>query len=319
MGKKSKKNRFNQSVDVAVVYSSNTIAEVDPTDNLAELNLSKEKAEELQKIRAQLPAFTQVYSLDAELAKLPRDKPFRAFVHNMAFSATESDISKFFAPLEITNINLVGSGSGFRGFCFVDFATREDLAKALEKNDCPLAGRPVNVRIADPNTNDRGGGSGGGSYGRGGDRSGFGGQRRTNPGGYMGRSRGGYRPAALRDEFGDSPSTGSHGAGGSGGFGGGGGGGWHREGPIAHSSGPSHQFVSRAAEPRAPPSYSSGPAEPSVDRPKLNILPRTAPIITSKDEPPRNPKIFGLAKPVDTASKDLLIGERLNQSTAGIR
>ncbi|VDQ11456.1 unnamed protein product [Trichobilharzia regenti] len=121
MGKKTKKNRFNQSVD---------IADMDPTDNLAELNLTKEKAEELQKIRAKLPTFTSTSSVESELAKLPTEKPFRAFV---------------------TNINIVGGDSGSRGFCFVDFASREDLAKALQRSDSSLAGRQVNVRIAAPN------------------------------------------------------------------------------------------------------------------------------------------------------------------------
>ncbi|GAA51962.1 ATP-binding cassette transporter [Clonorchis sinensis] len=53
---------------------------------------------------------------------------------------------------EIVSINLVGGETGSRGFCFVDFATRDDLAKALERNDALLCGRPLSVRIADPNT-----------------------------------------------------------------------------------------------------------------------------------------------------------------------
>ncbi|VDO90537.1 unnamed protein product [Schistosoma mattheei] len=151
MGKKSKKNRFNQSVDVDIVYSSNTIAEMDPTDNLAELNLSSEKAEELQKIRAKLPTFTSTSSVESELAKLPMEKPFRAFVYNVSYSATEQNVADFFSPLKVTNINIVGGDGGSRGFCFVDFASRDDLAKALERSDSSLAGRQVNVRIAAPN------------------------------------------------------------------------------------------------------------------------------------------------------------------------
>ncbi|KAG5449698.1 hypothetical protein CSKR_103071 [Clonorchis sinensis] len=53
---------------------------------------------------------------------------------------------------KIVSINLVGGETGSRGFCFVDFATRDDLAKALERNDALLCGRPLSVRIADPNT-----------------------------------------------------------------------------------------------------------------------------------------------------------------------
>lgn len=292
MGKKSKKNRFNKTVDVDVVYSNNTIADVDPADNMAELNLTKEKAEELQKIRAKLPSFSHGSSLENELAKLPTVKPFRAFVHNMAFSATEDDIAKFFEPLEITNINLVSGETGSRGFCFVDFATREDLAKALSKNDSPLAGRPINVRIADPNTNDRGGSS----FGR--DRNAFGGGPRRSEMSF-GRNRGGYRPAALRDEF-PEPNSGGTGE-------------WSRGAIVGRSAEPKPfgGGFNRSGDSR--PSF-----QPNQERFKLNILPRTAPITTPSSEPIRDPKIFGAAKPVDTATKDKVIGERLNQSAAGV-
>ncbi|CAH8585767.1 unnamed protein product [Heterobilharzia americana] len=207
MGKKTKKNRFNQSVDVDIVYSSNTIADMDPTDNLAELNLSKEKAEELQKIRARLPTFTATSSVESELAKLPTEKPFRAFVYNVSYTATEQDVADFFTPLKVTNINIVGGDSGSRGFCFVDFESREDLAKALERTDSSLAGRLVNVRIAAPNNNERGG------FGR--EKNSFGGSRRSD---MPFERRGGYKPAGLRDDAVDGESP------------------WKR-GLVSHSSG----------------------------------------------------------------------------------
>lgn len=49
------------------------------------------------------------------------------------------------------SINLVSGEGGSRGFCFVDFETQNDLAKALMRRDSQLAGRPVSVRIAEPN------------------------------------------------------------------------------------------------------------------------------------------------------------------------
>ncbi|KAF8566199.1 hypothetical protein P879_02834 [Paragonimus westermani] len=200
----------------------------------------------------------------------------------------------FFAPLTITNINLVGGESGSRGFCFVDFATRDELAKALERNDTPLAGRPVNVRIADPNTNERGGGG----FGR--DRNLFGGQRRGD-----GR-RGSYRPAALRDEY-PEPGSGSDG------------GEWRRG--LAVNRGSDSLFSSgfnRSSEPRVS-SFKTEPIETKVsERPKLNLIVRSNPPSSHANDPPRNPKIFGNAQPVDTASKDKEIEERLHQSVAGV-
>lgn len=68
---------------------------MDPADSMAELKLSKEKAEEVQKIRANLPTFSQGNLLEDELAKMPTQKPFRAFVYNMAYSATEDDVAEY--------------------------------------------------------------------------------------------------------------------------------------------------------------------------------------------------------------------------------
>ncbi|RTG83771.1 uncharacterized protein DC041_0002050 [Schistosoma bovis] len=271
MGKKSKKNRFNQSVDVDIVYSSNTIAEMDPTDNLAELNLSSEKAEELQKIRAKLPTFTSTSSVESELAKLPMEKPFRAFVYNVSYSATEQNV---------TNINIVGGDGGSRGFCFVDFASRDDLAKALERSDSSLAGRQVNVRIAAPNNSERGG------FVR--EKNYCSGMRRSEMA--FERQRGGYRPVALRDDGEDVESI------------------WKR-GFVSRTS----IFGSPGLTPLNQGQLSLEPnLKPAVtgERPKLNLLPRSAPRDLNELSG-RNSKIFGEARPVDTASKNREVEQRL--------
>ncbi|CAH8588780.1 unnamed protein product [Schistosoma intercalatum] len=280
MGKKSKKNRFNQSVDVDIVYSSNTIAEMDPTDNLAELNLSSEKAEELQKIRAKLPTFTSTSSVESELAKLPMEKPFRAFVYNVSYSATEQNVADFFSPLKVTNINIVSGDGGSRGFCFVDFASRDDLAKALERSDSSLAGRQVNVRIAAPNNSERGG------FVR--EKNYCSGMRRSEMA--FERQRGGYRPVALRDDGEDVESI------------------WKR-GFVSRTS----IFGSPGLTPLNQGQLSlESNLKPAVtgERPKLNLLPRSAPRDLNELSG-RNSKIFGEARPVDTASKNREVEQRL--------
>lgn len=55
--------------------------------------------------------------------------------------------------------------------------------------------------------------------------------------------------------------------------------------------------------------------ETAAERARLNLLPRSTPLSSGQGDPPRDPKIFGLAKPVDTASKDREIEERLAAST----
>ncbi|KAK4468753.1 hypothetical protein MN116_007927 [Schistosoma mekongi] len=281
MGKKSKKNRFNQSVDVDIVYSSNTIAEMDPTDNLAELNLSSEKAEELQKIRAKLPTFTSTSSVESELAKLPMDKPFRAFVYNVSYLATEIDVEQFFSPLRVTNINIVNGSGGSRGFCFVDFASREDLAKALERSDSSLAGRQVNVRIAAPNSSERAG------FMREKNSSGM---RRTE---MPFERRGGYKPSVLRDDSEDNESI------------------WKRGFVSRSSDFGSSGFAQNRSQLSLDPNHKS---TPPGERPKLNLLPRTVQRDSDGQIFKRNSKIFGEARPVDTASKNREVEQRLSST-----
>ncbi|VDO82417.1 unnamed protein product [Schistosoma margrebowiei] len=244
---------------------------MDPTDNLAELNLSSEKAEELQKIRAKLPTFTSTSSVESELAKLPMEKPFRAFVYNVSYSATEQNV---------TNINIVGGDGGSRGFCFVDFASRDDLAKALERSDSSLAGRQVNVRIAAPNNSERGG------FVR--EKNYCSGMRRSEMA--FERQRFGYRPVGLRDDGEDVESI------------------WKR-GFVSRTS----TFGSSELTPLSQSQLSLEPSlKPAVtgERPKLNLLPRSAPR-DSNELSGRNSKIFGEARPVDTASKNRDVEQRL--------
>ncbi|KAF7256053.1 hypothetical protein EG68_06721 [Paragonimus skrjabini miyazakii] len=128
----------------------------------------------------------------------------------------------------------------------------------------------------------------------------FGGQRRGD-----GR-RGSYRPAALRDEY-PEPGSGSDGSE------------WRRG--LAVNRGGDSLFssgFSRSSEPRVS-SFRSEPVEAKAsERPKLNLIVRSNPLSSHADDPPRNPKIFGNAQPVDTASKDKEIEERLHQSVAGV-
>ncbi|CAH8287300.1 unnamed protein product [Schistosoma turkestanicum] len=254
---------------------------MDPTDHLAELNITSEKAEELQKIRATLPTFTSTSSVESELAKLPTEGPFRAFVYNVSFAAKKDEVIEFFSPLKVTDVNIVVKDGEPRGFCFVDFASREDLAKALERSDSYLAGRQVNVRIAAPNNSERG------AFGR--EKNFHSGMRRSEM--PFERQRGGYKPAALRDDGEDAESI------------------WKR-GFVSRTS----TFGSSGFQNHSPFESSFKPAATTTtigERPKLNLLPRSTPRSTNEQLSERHSKIFGEARPVDTASKNREVEQRL--------
>ncbi|KAL5965729.1 Eukaryotic translation initiation factor 4B [Taenia solium] len=150
MGKKGKKNRFNQVLDIDISYSSNSVldgAATIPSD----LNLSKEKVTELQRIKAQLPSAPQAVRLEEDIARIPDTGPFRLVLVNVAFSATRREIEEFFLPIRPLYIRTVEEDGQFRGYCFVDFASKADLVAAMEKNNSFLLNRRVTMRIADQN------------------------------------------------------------------------------------------------------------------------------------------------------------------------
>ena len=135
----------------------------------------------------------------------------KVFVGNLDYNTTETEVQSLFAQAgEVKDVYLpTDRESGRkRGFAFVEFASDEQAAAAIEKfNGYQMGGRTLRVNAAEDRP--RGGGGGGGrSFGGGGGGYGGGGGDR---GGYGGGGGGGY------------------GGGGGGGYGGGGGGGYGGE------------------------------------------------------------------------------------------
>lgn len=56
---------------------------------------------------------------------------------------------RFFLPIRPLYIRTVEEDGQFRGYCFVDFASKADLVAAMEKNNAFLLNRRVTMRIAD--------------------------------------------------------------------------------------------------------------------------------------------------------------------------
>src|SRR5689334_23698741 len=129
--------------------------------------------------------------------------PSKVFVGNLDFNTTKTEVQNLFSEIgEIRDVYLpMDRQSGRpRGFAFVEFASDEDAAKAIEKfNGYQLSGRALRVNAAEdrPRTGG-GGGRPGGGYGGGmrppyggGDDFGGGGGDFGGGGGYGGGG-GGY-------------------------------------------------------------------------------------------------------------------------------
>ena len=129
----------------------------------------------------------------------------KLYVGNLSFRTTSEELREAFAAVgtvESASVIEDRETGRSRGFAFVEMATPEEAAAAIEAfNGKDFGGRNLTVNEAKPRT-DRGGGGGGrggygGNRGGGGGRGGYGGNR----GG--GGGRGGYGGGGGRDRDND--------------------------------------------------------------------------------------------------------------------
>ncbi len=120
----------------------------------------------------------------------------KLYVGNLSFRTTGDDLREAFSQagtVESASIIEDRETGRSRGFGFVEMATPEEAATAIEQfNGKDLGGRNLTVNEAKPKT-DRGGGGGRG-YGGGGGGYGGGGGDRGDRGGYGGGGGGDREP-----------------------------------------------------------------------------------------------------------------------------
>jgi RNA recognition motif-containing protein len=119
----------------------------------------------------------------------------KLYVGNLSFKTTGDSLRELFSQagtVESASIIEDRETGRSRGFGFVEMATAEDAAAAIEQfNGKEVDGRNLTVNEAKPKT-DRGGRGGGGGGGRGGYGGGGGGGRDRGGYGGGGGDRGGY-------------------------------------------------------------------------------------------------------------------------------
>jgi len=111
---------------------------------------------------------------------------FTAFIGNLGYRTSERTIKEFFGDCGyVQDVRIAKQDGKSKGFCHVDFESREALEKAIEtKQGAELDGRSIKI---DESNSRRGGSGGGDRRGGGRDRGGFRGRR--DGGGYRGRDR----------------------------------------------------------------------------------------------------------------------------------
>ena len=118
----------------------------------------------------------------------------KLYVGNLAFQTTSEELQSLFAQagtVESASVVEDRMTGRSRGFAFVEMATKEEAAAAIDQfNGKEVGGRALKVNEAKPREN-RGGGGGGGRGGFGGNRGGGGGYGGNRNGGGRGGNYGG--------------------------------------------------------------------------------------------------------------------------------
>ena len=229
---------------------------------------------------------------------LPTEPPFTVYVGNLPDDTVQGDIDTIFTHGKIRSVRLVRERDTdrFKGFCYVEFEDLESLESALGLDGALFANKSIRVDIAESR-----GPVGGRGRGRGGP-GGPGGPPPPPQQQFPDRRGGGFGGGAMGGPMGGRGGYGGGGFGGGrgpemgGAFGGGGG------GAMGLGVG------GRRGEPSPAPEFKQPTAEELANRPRLKLQPRTKPkeedvSVDALSQGMQRSKIFGQAKPVDTATK----------------
>ncbi|KAI0951577.1 hypothetical protein AcW1_008587 [Taiwanofungus camphoratus] len=93
---------------------------------------------------------------------LPTEPPFTAFIGNLAFDLTESELEEFFGGPQTKSVKIIKDRDDKpKGFGYIEFVDLEGLKDALTRTGSNLAGRTIRVSVAEPPKERSGFGGGG--------------------------------------------------------------------------------------------------------------------------------------------------------------
>ncbi|KAL4229145.1 Eukaryotic translation initiation factor 4B [Mactra antiquata] len=138
----------NKTMDWASEMEEADFGDTDPSYSLSAID------------RAKLPTAPKAARGPEDLAKVPTNPPFTAFIGNLPYEASEEKIREFFKNLPVDNVRLPEENGRFRGFGYVEFDTREALIEALLLKDETFGGRKIRIDLAGDSQDGRRGGGG---------------------------------------------------------------------------------------------------------------------------------------------------------------
>ncbi|KJA13445.1 hypothetical protein HYPSUDRAFT_174038 [Hypholoma sublateritium FD-334 SS-4] len=82
---------------------------------------------------------------------IPSQPPYTAFVGNLAFDLTETELGEFFSGTKVKSIKIIkDKDEKPKGFGYIEFDDVEGLKDALAKTGTNFSGRTVRVSVAEP-------------------------------------------------------------------------------------------------------------------------------------------------------------------------
>eukprot|EP00116_Pleurobrachia_bachei_P002631 sb/3462893/ len=258
---------------------------------------------------------------------MPTEAPFIAFVGNLPAGCVQGDLEMIFKTVTIKNVRLIRDKEtdSFKGYCYVEVQTLEDLKEALSYHGAVFMDRPLKVDIGgEPrkrgDNNNRGGNRGGNQRGNQGNQQQFKGNNGGGDDQWFVSGRGGRQKNAAPEQRG-----GGGGGGGRGDYNRGGdrGGDYQRGGDSYNRGGDRGGDGRRGGgyqdghDDRSRPRYNSRSrssesedirpsAEEMEGRPKLKLAPRTKQAsVEEVTEGVKKSSIFGCGRARDEADPNL--------------
>ncbi|KAF5382011.1 hypothetical protein D9615_004186 [Tricholomella constricta] len=82
---------------------------------------------------------------------MPTQPPYTAFIGNLAFDLTESELEEFFGPSKTKSVKIIKDREDKpKGFGYIEFEELDGLKDALAKSGSNFSGRTVRVSVAEP-------------------------------------------------------------------------------------------------------------------------------------------------------------------------
>ncbi|KAJ3513095.1 hypothetical protein NLJ89_g3135 [Agrocybe chaxingu] len=147
--KKSKKIPLNEFLGDSTLGS--WADEMESLPNAPAARIDEEPSDLSSKLYLALIIADRQHLPPREDVPLPSQPPYTAFVGNLAFDLTESELGQFFSGAKTKSVKIIKDRDDKpKGFGYVEFEDLEGLKDALSKSGSNFSGRVIRVSVAEP-------------------------------------------------------------------------------------------------------------------------------------------------------------------------